>query len=547
VTDVDPSDVVSASSPAHSAGNWPKADDAGPDAEPGLLRSSAPITAWNLVSRLTGFVRVLAVGAALGTTFLGNTYQSANLASNILFELLAAGVLSSVLVPAFVAHIRTAGRDDADRLAGNVLGMLLAILGPIVVAGMLAGPWIMRGLTITVDDAAVRHAEVDLGAFFLWFFLPQVLLYAVGTVATALNHAENRFVAPASAPVANNIVVTAAMAGYWVVRNGAPSLHLPLSQKLLLALGTTVGVAAMTAVPVVALWRRGLSLRPRWAPRDPELRSMGRQGAWAAGYLGLTQVLLSVTLVLANRVEGGAVAYQIAFTFFLLPYALVGNPIMTALFPRLAADAHAGERIRYADRLSEGLRLLAFFVLPASAILVATARPVLDVLAFGALARGGPLVARTLAAYAVGLIGYAAFQLLTRAFYADGDTRTPTLVNLVVVGLGSVLMVAWWAAADGGDKVVVLGLTHSLVQLAAAGALLVLLARRLPERLHLTRPLVRTAAASAAAGGAAWAATHAISGHTRSHALASLVLAAVCGAMVYAAAQWGAWPTRKTA
>ncbi len=517
------------------------------EAEPGLLRSSAPITVWNLVSRLTGFVRVLAVGAALGTTFLGNTYQSANLASNILFELLAAGVLSSVLVPAFVAHIRTAGRDDADRLAGSVLGMLLAILGPVVLAGMVAGPWIMRGLTITVDDAAVRRAEIDLGAFFLWFFLPQVLLYAVGTVATALNHAENRFVAPASAPVANNIVVTASMAAYWMMRNGAPSLHLPLSEKLLLALGTTAGVAVMTAVPVVALWRRGLSLRPRWAPRDPELRRMGRQGAWAAGYLGLTQVLLAVTLVLANRVEGGAVAYQIAFTFFLLPYALVGNPIMTALFPRLAADAHAGERARFADRLGEGLRLLAFFVLPASAVLVATARPVLDVLAFGALARGGPLVARTLAAYAVGLIGYAAFQLLTRAFYADGDTRTPTLVNLVVVGLGSVSMVLWWAAADGGDKVVVLGLTHSLVQLAAAGALLVLLVRRLPERLHLAVPLVRTALASAAAGAAAWAATHVVSGHARGDALVSLALAAVCGTVVYAAAQWGAWPTRQAA
>jgi putative peptidoglycan lipid II flippase len=517
------------------------------EAEPGLLRSSAPITVWNLVSRLTGFVRVLAVGAALGTTFLGNTYQSANLASNILFELLAAGVLSSVLVPAFVAHIRTAGRDDADRLAGSVLGMLLAILGPVVLAGMVAGPWIMRGLTITVDDAAVRRAEIDLGAFFLWFFLPQVLLYAVGTVATALNHAENRFVAPASAPVANNIVVTASMAAYWMMRNGAPSLHLPLSEKLLLALGTTAGVAVMTAVPVVALWRRGLSLRPRWAPRDPELRRMGRQGAWAAGYLGLTQVLLAVTLVLANRVEGGAVAYQIAFTFFLLPYALVGNPIMTALFPRLAADAHAGERARFADRLGEGLRLLAFFVLPASAVLVATARPVLDVLAFGALARGGPLVARTLAAYAVGLIGYAAFQLLTRAFYADGDTRTPTLVNLVVVGLGSVSMVLWWAAADGGDKVVVLGLTHSLVQLAAAGALLVLLVRRLPERLHLAVPLVRTALASAAAGAAAWAATHVVGGHARGDALVSLALAAVCGTVVYAVAQWGAWPTRQAA
>ena len=64
----------------------------------GFLRSTAVITAGNVASRLTGFVRVIAIGAALGTTFLGNTYQTANLVSNILFELLAAGLLSSILV-----------------------------------------------------------------------------------------------------------------------------------------------------------------------------------------------------------------------------------------------------------------------------------------------------------------------------------------------------------------------------------------------------------------------------------------------------------------
>src|SRR4029450_8407026 len=68
-----------------------------------LARSTATITAWNTVSRVTGFVRVLAVGPPLGTPVLGNTYQSSNLVSNILFELLAAGLLAAPLVPAFVA------------------------------------------------------------------------------------------------------------------------------------------------------------------------------------------------------------------------------------------------------------------------------------------------------------------------------------------------------------------------------------------------------------------------------------------------------------
>src|SRR2546421_309171 len=228
--------------------------EGGPDLDAGLLRSTASITIGNVASRVTGFVRVLAVGAALGTTFLGNTYQTSNLVSNILFELLAAGLLSSVLVPTFVGLVDDGRRDDAGR-----------------------------------------------------------------------------------APVANNVVVIATMAVFWVLHGSHRGLDLSLGERLVLAIGTTVGVVTMTAVPLVAAWRAGLRLRPRWNPRNPAVRALARPGAWAAGYLALNQLLIAVTLVLANRVAGGVVAYQIAYTFFLLPYAVLAQPIMTTLFPRLSS------------------------------------------------------------------------------------------------------------------------------------------------------------------------------------------------------------------
>ena len=455
----------------------------------GLLRTTAAISGWNLVSRITGFVRVLAVGAAVGTTFLGNTYQSANLVSNILFELLAAGALSAVLVPTFVAHLaRPGGREETIRLAGAVLGVVLAVLGVVVLAGMIASPWVMRVLTIAVGDEVVRAAEVELGAFFLWFFLPQVLLYALGAVATGLLHADGRFLWAAAAPVANNVVVTLTMGAFWALRSGdEPGLALSTGHKLLLAGGTTGGVLAMTLVPLVASWRAGLRLRPRWDPAHPALRPMARQGLWAAAFLALTQVFLAVTVVLANRVEGGVVAFHVAFTFFLLPYALGGQPVLTALYPRLAGDAQAAAWSTVARRLGDGLRLLLVLVLPASVLLIVFARPVISVLAVGALEGGESLVARTLAAYALGLVGYAAFQLLTRASYATGDTRAPTLVSLVVTLLGTLGMVWWSGAATGGDQVVVLGLAHSLVHVGGAVALFAILRARLPETVPLTR------------------------------------------------------------
>jgi putative peptidoglycan lipid II flippase len=448
-----------------------------------LTRSTLTITAWNSVSRLTGFVRVLAVGAALGTTFLGNTYQSSNLVSNLLFEILASGLLSAPLIPAFVGLLDRGQREEAEALAGSLLGLALLALGVIVVAGMLAGHAVMRLLTIGVDDPGVRAAEIRLGAFFLWFFLPQVLLYAVGAVASAFLNASRRFAAAAFAPVANNVVVTVTMVAYIVMRGDhRPLLGIPSSQKLLLALGTTGGVLAMSAVPAVALVRAGYRLRPRIDRANPHLRSVARIGAWGAVMLAAAQLLIGVTLVLANRVEGGVVAYTIAFTFFLLPHALIAHPLYTALYPRLAAHVHAGDRAAFGADVRDGVRRLAVFVVPASLGLAVLAAPVLRHVHLGALDRAGSsFVARVLVAYAFGLFGYSAFQLLARAATAAGDARLPALVGIGMTVGGAALMIFGSAVAEGRDRVVALGIAHSVVATAGAAVLFARLPRVLGE------------------------------------------------------------------
>lgn len=531
-----------------------------PADEPGVLRATAGITAGNVVSRVTGFVRVLAIGAALGATYLGNTYQTSNLVSNVLFELLAAGLLSSVLVPVFVDLIDRGERREAEVLAGTLLTACLAGLGAVTVAGAVGGRWVMRALTVAVEDAEVRRREVELGSFFLWFFLPQLLLYAVGAVATALLHAGRRFAAAAFAPAANNLVVTATMAAFWVLSHGglsgaggspsggspsggsppnsaAAALVIPAGQRLVLAVGTTAGVLAMTAIPLVALWRAGTTLRPRWR-RHPELRRVGRQGLWAIVYLAVTQLLVALTLVLANRVAGGVVAYQIAFTFFLLPHALFAHPTATALYPRLAADALARRWDDFSSRLGDGLGTIAFLVLPASALLVALSRPLLRLLEAGALGGGGSrLVARVLVAYSLGLGGYSAFHLLTRAAYAMGDMVSPAVVNLVASAGAAVAMVVGFTVASGGDRVVVLGLAHSAAMLCAATVLYVVVSRRLQRPRPVAGALARILVIAGAAGAAAWAVATSLDLGGRAGAAAEVAVAGTLGALVYLVAQ----------
>ncbi len=503
----------------------------------GVARSTAAVSSLNLVSRGTGLLRVVAMSAALGATSLGDTYQAANLVSNILFELLAGGLLSAALVPVFVDAIDRGDRRGAVRLGGNLLGLTLAALVAVVAVALAAAPWLMDLLTLSVADESVRQAQTELGTYLLWFFLPQVLLYAVGAVATALLHADRRFVAAALAPVFNNVVVIGSMLVFWSMHGDAPSLDLSPAEVIVLGGGATLGVLAMTLVPWLAAGRGGMVLRPRWEPRDPRLRPLAAQGAWAAGHLGLNQLFAMATVIVAGRVTGGVVAYQIAFTFFLLPYALLANPLTTTLFPRLAAGTAAGRLDDVRHDLSWGLRAMAFVLVPAAFLMAALARPIIEVVRIGNLdVAGADLVAVALSGYMAGLVGYAIGFLLTRASYALGDTRSPTLVSLVATAAGVVGLVVGTGIVDGTARIVVLGLVHAAVVTATAVALARILRPRLGA-LEATPALVRDVVGGALAGGAAWWVGALVGTDTRGTALLALVAGGLVGVVVYTAFQ----------
>ena len=508
-----------------------------------LARSTAAMTALTAVSRVTGFARIVVVAAVLGTTFLGNTYQSANTIPNILFELFLAGALQAVLIPTLVEIVDRGDSGEADYVAGAVLGFAGSVLAALAAIGMIASPLIMRGLVSGVHNASVRSAEQHLGVFFLCFFLPQVVFYAAGLVATAALNAKGRFVVPVAAPIVNNVIVIAAYVVFHVLRHGrSPSLDLTLLQKLVLGGGTTLAVLAFCAVPVVAARRAGFSLRPRFDRHHPMVRRLARQGAWAAVYLALTQVLLAVVLVLANRIEGGVVAYQVAFTLFLLPHALFAVPALTALFPRLSRQALTADWDGYAESIRRGIDAIAFFALAASALLLALAGPLARLVLFGASTHSGAAVAGAIRGFAPGVFGYGAFLYLTRAFYALHDARTPAAINAVIVAVGGGAMVAAFAIAHH-PTVSLLAAVHSGVYLAGTLLLLVMLAGRGRAPVaRLANESMRHLAGAVLAALAMAVVAHSFSGASRTAALITVVIAGAVGGAVYLAGRLVARP-----
>ena len=513
-----------------------------------LGRSAAGMGAAAAVSRAFGALRMVVIAAVLGTTFLGNTFSASNSVSNVLFELLAAGALSAVLVPTFVEHLGRGDQRRAEELAGGVLSIALAGLAVVSLLGIVFAPALARLLASGVDDPAVAEAQRDLATYLLRFFVPQVLLYAVGAVTTAVLHARGRFALTAAAPIGNTVVLVAAMLAFRAMAGPAPGLDLDGGERLVLALGGTLGVAAFVGVPAVGLRLSGFRLRLglRRPARDPDVRRLLRLSGWAALQHSGTGLLLAGALVAAGGVAGGVVAYQLAMVVFLAPYGILAQPIHTAVLPRLAAHAADADRhgLRRAFRWAS--EAMAAVTLPVAALLTALSLPVMQVLAFGEAAKGeGPeLLAAALAGLAVGIPVYGGFLLLSRAAYALGDSRTPALASLGSAALGATAMLAAAQVVDGPARMAAIGGAHSAAQ--AVGT--VWLAWRLrPEVGPVVSARQLAALVPAAAMGlVAWGAWTAWSPDGRALTLAAVVAIGGVGLVAYGLAlrALGAVPAR---
>jgi putative peptidoglycan lipid II flippase len=497
------------------------------------------------LSRLTGLGRVAALSFALGVaeSRLADSYNIANTLPNVIYELVLGGVLTSVFLPVLLQELRTRPHEQAWEAASSLVATSMAILVAVSALTVLAAPWIIRIFTLRVPGSqAVQQQE--LATFLLRLFAPQVALYGFAAIAAGLLNAHGRFAVPMFAPILNNLVVIASLLLFAVLVRGTPtegSVQASLREKLLLGLGTTGGVAAMAAVFWPFLRRLPGRLRRRVDFGHPAVRKLARLSAWTLGYVAVNQIGFTVSLYLANRVQGGPTAYFTAFAFFQLPYGIAAVSIMTALAPTLASLHVDADDQGFRRRLDDGLRLSALVLVPATAAYLVLSGPLIHVLLQHGVMRGASstLVASVLDMFAVGLLPFSAFALFMRAFYARQDARTPMLVNLVenAVTIALDLLLFPLLAVRG------LALAHSLGYLAGATLAGGLLTRRvgsLASRATLAM-LVKVAVAAGLAAAAMVAVLGLVGGAVSpggEQAVAQLLAGGAVGLGVFLLAAW---------
>jgi putative peptidoglycan lipid II flippase len=469
-----------------------------------LGRSAAVMAAGTVLSRLTGLGRLIAMAYALGVTEsrLADSYNIANTMPNVVYELVLGGVLTSVFIPVVVGELRTRRKDDAWESVSAMATTSIALLMALTVVGVVAAPWIIRLFTFQLSGREAAEQQA-LATFFLRIFAPQIAFYGIAAIAGGLLNAHNRFAVPMFAPILNNVIVIATFAAFAAIVHGTPTdagVVTAMSEKLLLAVGTTAGVAVMALAhwPSVRKLPGKLRFRPDF--RHPAVRKLARLSAWTLGYVVSNQIGFGVGLVLANRVQGGPTAMFTAFSFFQLPYGVAAVSIMTALVPRMSAQAVEGDEVAFRASVGSGMRVMGLLLLPATAAYLVLSRPlVTTLLEHGVMSRGSSdLVARVLDMFALGIVPFSFFLLLLRAFYARQDARTPTMVNLVLNTVYIVLAVPLFALW----KVPGLALAHTSCYVVGASLAAVLLRRRI-GRLEGRRTLAALSKAAAASASAA--------------------------------------------
>jgi putative peptidoglycan lipid II flippase len=468
-----------------------------------LSRDSATIAGWTLVSRVSGLGRVIAIAAVLGPTYLGNTFQAVNVLPNLMYEFLTGSLIAPLLIPALVRHTDRDDAEAATRVASAFLGMVVSIFTLVTAAAILAGPLVLRVLSLGVDDPTLAKAQRSVGLALLVMIMPQLVLYGIGGTAGAAMNARGRYALAAAAPALENIGVILTMVFVGVHFGAGVELD-EVSTPHLIALG--VGTTAAVGLHAAAQWwgarRLGISLLPTAAWRDPDLRRMVRLAVPSAGYAGLSALRAFGLLIAANRVRGGVVALQAALHVFFLPVALGARSVSLALLPRLSRRYQQQDHTGFRDELVGGARLVALMSMPAAVALVGLAYPLARGLGYGEMAspQGVALLAVSLASLGLGVIGESGLVLGTNASYARNEAGPPLTSMLVRAAFALVGIVVAFSLEPGRTTLLVLGLAVSVGNLLGISYLGIHFARRLPlGKERLLRSVLHSSLASVVA------------------------------------------------
>jgi len=407
----------------------------------GIARGAAVVAALTILSRILGLVRTLVFSQTVGASCLGTAYVTANQVPNLLYELVLGGALTSAMVPVLARSAERADADPAEKArVGQITSALLTwsviVLVPLTLVIVAAAGPIASLLNPSNPNAHCVHSQVvATTSTMLQVFAPQALLYGLSVVLYGLLQSYRRFAGPSIGPGISSLVLISCYLAFVPLDKGLPLGRMPVTAEMVLAGGTTLGIAALVVVALLPTWRLHLRFRP--ALRFPPGVARRAGGLALVGFIELVAIDLAnvVAIALANgRGKTGAIVlFNYASQVFSSISAILALSIVVSAFPVLSV--REGPDF---DRTSAGsTRAVLLMSWLGTAVIVAIAIPAAHV-----LAKQPDQVSQltwAFAMFAPGIAGTVVIANLSRVMFVIGRLK---VAAVALAGSWAVVVVA---------------------------------------------------------------------------------------------------------
>ncbi len=398
-------------------------------------RSAALMSVLVVVSRLTGFMRTWGQAYAIGVTVMASCYSIANNLPNQLYELVAAGMLTTAFLPVYMTVKKRAGTEGASAYTSNLVSIVLVAMGAVAVLGFVFA----AQMVYTQSFSATDEFDFGLTVYFFRFFVIEVVLYALSSIFSGVLNAERDYFWGQAAPIFNNFVTTASFLVYAALADKNPELAL-----LVLALGNPLGVAVQVILQIPPMLRHGIRLRFRIDLHDPLLKETLRIGVPSLAVVVASFVTTSVQSSSALSVvpTGASITYY-SRLWYTLPYSILTVPITTAMFTELSDSWAKGDRDSFTRGIVSGSGQILFFSVPFMLYLIVFSVPLISVLAAGSFTPDAlAMTASYLSAYAISLPAYAVYMYLQKVASAMRKMMLCAVANAIAAVVQVVALLA---------------------------------------------------------------------------------------------------------
>jgi putative peptidoglycan lipid II flippase len=386
-----------------------------------LLRSSAVVAAFTMLSRIFGFLRDIIIANVMGAGMLSDAFFVAFKIPNFFRRLFAEGAFNAAFLPMFVGMSNMKGRDYALKFAASVMSSLSIILIIISIIMIWAMPFVVD---VTAPGFSDKGELYDLSVELSRITFPYLFFVSIVSLLGGILNSYDKFAAVAFAPVLLNIALVACLLGL------TPFVETPAHA---LSIGVFVAGLVQMIWLIWACHRHGSLPKIVRPELTDDVRKMLKAFAPVAFGAGVVQVNQMIDIIFATYIDNAVSYLYYADRLYELPLGVIGIAVATALLPMLSRHIKAGENEQAAVAIEQALRFTSLIGMPATLALIVLAEPIiLTIYEHGEFkANDSAAVIPALIAYSCGLPAFLMVKIFASCFFAATDTKTPVKIAVI--------------------------------------------------------------------------------------------------------------------